>query len=311
MAIAISNQVKRWISAAIAHGGERQRAAQKAERIIGALSIGRAPELVGRTTSHGESRLRCTKYDLGNGYRLVALRRAESSLLLRLDGHEACDRWLDQQQGKTFEVSGIKGLIELPLQEASKPDNQAHESIPEPQRLIAALEDGALDGLALRASDVRALTRLAPASSDQELAAAVAELGALSRPMLRVLQFLRNGDHSAARKTIHALQPEQPLARQTPEHVVQNLTPEPTLRLSKKQRRQARRSDRSEKRQSDESSFNRMDPERLRHLRDEARQAGEVLRAEAEAERLKRNELDEANMSFAELLERYSSEPDD
>jgi hypothetical protein len=311
MAIAISNQVKRWISAAIAHGGERQRAAQKAERIIGGLSVGRAPELVGRTTSHGESRLRCTKYDLGNGYRLVSLRRAETSLLLRLDGHEACDRWLDQQQGKAFEVSGINGHIELPPQDPPEPKPAPSKGIPEPERLIAALKDGVFDGLALRASDVRALTRLGPGSSDQELAAAVAELGDLSRPMLQVLQFLRNGDHTAARQTLHALRPEQSSPLQTPELTLKDSAPEQALGLSKKQRRQARRSARSERRQSDESSFNRMDPERLRALRDEARRAAETLRAEAEAERARREELDEDKMSFAELLERYSSEPDD
>ena len=46
MTLAIATQVKSWIETAVLQGGERQRAARKAEAIIGALSIGRDPEQV-------------------------------------------------------------------------------------------------------------------------------------------------------------------------------------------------------------------------------------------------------------------------
>ena len=318
MSIAIATQVRRWIAAAVQHGGERQRAANKAEAIIGALSIGRDPEQIGRTTVHGESRLRCLKYDLGNGYRLISIRDADAIALVRMDSHDATDRWLDQQQGKTLQIDGIEAAVtviieacagldytvpELAPLDAAQPGEEPG-TLPPAARLIAPLADGELDDLPIRASDVRALTRLTPDSSDQELAEAVSDLGEIRQPMLQILQFLRNGDNDRARQTLHGLQlPETPKVevKEPPKEAPQE---EPKA-LSKKQRRAARRAARAERAEADESSFNRMDPERLKALHEKAKVAAEEIRQEEAEARAEQAKEDEANLSFAELLERF------
>ncbi len=306
MTLAIASQVKRWIDAALQHGGDRQRAARKAETILGALTLGREPDEAGRTTVHGESRLRCTKYDLGNGYRLIAIRNQDTIALVRMDSHDAADRWLDQQQGKTLQIDGIDAAVTLPdlTPPDEVPDGEAGGTLPPAARLIAPLADGELDELPIRASDVRALTRLTPESSDQELAEAVAGLGEIGQPMLQVLQFLRNGDNDRARQTLHAIQLHETTVVADAEDE-QEAPVEPEKPLSKKQRRAARRAARAARAQADESSFNRMDPARLKALHDKAKLAAEEIRQEQAAARAKQAKEDEANLSFAELLERF------
>ena len=235
--LSIANQVKDWIADALLHGGDHQRAARKAEEIIGGLAIGRGIDEVGRSTSHGETRLRCTKYDLGNGFRLVILLRPTGIVVLHIDHHDGTDQWLNQQQGKVFRLEGIQEAIELPTPEITQPDLPAIKE-PKAHRLIAPLPDQELDDLPLKPSDVRALTRLTAQSSDRDLAEAVADLGEIKTEMLQVLQFLRNGDNFAACKTLHELH-EALVARSIDN--TQDAHPEPTRVLSKKQRRAARR----------------------------------------------------------------------
>ena len=304
MSFAIAHQVKDWIADAILHGGDHQRAARKAEEIIGGLAIGRGIDEVGRSTSHGETRLRCTKYDLGNGFRLVILLRPSGIIVLHIDHHDGTDRWLDQQQGKVFHVEGIAEAIELPVPEVTQPDLTAIEE-PQTSRLIAPLPDSELDDLPLKPSDVRALTRLTPESSDRDLADAVADLGEIKTEMLQVLQFLRNGDNFAACKTLHEL--HEALVSPTlnePDTPVDD--PEPSARgLSKKQRRAARRASRAQHAAKDENSYNKMDAQTLKYLRDRARiEAEAIQKEEAEQKRLA-DEKSEDEMSFAELLERF------
>ena len=298
MSISIATQVQRWIAAAVLHGGQRQRAAGKAEAILGALSLGRDPQEVGRTAAHGENRLACTKYDLGNGFRLVTLRRGDTLILLRLDNHDAIDRWLDQQRGKDLELEGVVGVFRLPEPELPSSDEPAQEAA-ETQRLIAALSDADLDELPLRASAMRALTRLTPNSSDQELAEAVSDLGSMRQPILQVLQFLRNGDNERARQTLHRLHsPPAPKVA-----VADEADEEAPRSLSKKKRRAARRAARAGQTDPEESSFNRMDQEYLRLLRNKAKSAAEQARLDEEQARKEQHE--EEGLSFAELLARF------
>ena len=98
---AVAKQVRSWIQEAMVQGGDRARAARKAAEIIGILSSGIDPDKVARPTGHGETRLRCYKYDLGNGYRLISQRRGAEVILVYVDSHEGCDRWLDQRQGES------------------------------------------------------------------------------------------------------------------------------------------------------------------------------------------------------------------
>ena len=306
MPLSISRQVKDWIADALLHGGDHQRAANKAEAIIGGLAIGRSLDEVGRSTSHGETRLRCTKYDLGNGFRLVILLRPSGIVVLYIDHHDGIDRWLNQQRGKVFHLEGIDEAIELPDPEVTQPGLPATQQ-PKAARLIAPLPDGELDDLPLKPSDVRALTRLTPESSDQDLAEAVADLGEIKTEMLQVLQFLRNGDNFAACKTLHELHESlvSPAMEEQPTPAEQ---PKPAARgLSKKQRRAARRASRAEQAEKDENSFNKMDAQTLKNLRDRARiEAEEIKKQEAEQKRLA-DERAEEEMSFAELLERFEA----
>ena len=306
MSVRISSQVKVWIADAIVHGGERQRAARKAEAIIGGLSIGRSLDEVGRSTSHGETRLRCTKYDLGNGFRLVILLRSSGIIVLHIDHHDGTDRWLNMQQGKVFHVEGIDEAIELPDLGVTQPDVPAAKG-DTMARLIAPLPDSELDDLPLKPSDVRALTRLTPESSDEDLAKAVAELGEIKSEVLQVLQFLRNGDNFAACKTLHEL--HESLVTPTtnePETPVDDSAPMARA-LTKKQRRAARRASRAEQAVKDENSFNKMDAQTLRNLRDRARIEAEAIQKEEEEQRRLADERAEDDMSFAELLERYEA----
>ena len=187
------------------HGGVRQRAARRAQTIIGGLAVGRSLDDVGATTHHGETRLRCTKYDLGSGFRLVVLLRTSGIIVLYINHHDGTDQWLNQLQGSVFRVEGIDDDIELPQLETTEPLPASHD-LTSPERLLAAVCDSDLNHLPLKPGEVNALSRLTNLSSDRELAQAVAPLGDLAQPMLQVLQFLRNGDNFAAARALHALQ---------------------------------------------------------------------------------------------------------
>ena len=80
------------------HGGPHGRAAQKAIEIQDWLQ--RDIDLTSQTTDHGETRIKgCIKYDLGNGFRLITVRRGDSVVLLTLGPHAEMQRWLDANDG--------------------------------------------------------------------------------------------------------------------------------------------------------------------------------------------------------------------
>jgi len=305
VSVAIAHQVRDWIDAAMVHGGDRQRAARKAEAIIGGLVLGRSIDEVGRSTSHGESRLRCTKYDLGNGFRLIILRRPSGVVVLHLDHHDGTDRWLNVQQGKVFHVDGVEEAIELPSPDEPEPEPPAIQP-DAPTRLIAPLPDGEFDDLPIKPSAMRALTRLTTHSSDRELADAVTDLGELKADILQVLQFLRNGDNHAAYKSLHALhelpEPEPPKAEPGGQPEPE---PEPIHALSKKQRRAARRAARSGGVSGGDSSYNTMDKQALKALAEQKAQEAKRIQAEAAQRQQQAEQRAEDELSFGELLERF------
>ena len=304
MPLIIAEQVKVWIAAAMVHGGVRQRAARRAQTIIGGLAVGRSLDDVGATTHHGETRLRCTKYDLGSGFRLVVLLRTSGILVLYINHHDGTDQWLNQLQGSVFRVEGIDDDIELPQLETTEPLPASHD-LTSPERLLAAVCDSDLNHLPLKPGEVNALSRLTNLSSDRELAQAVAPLGDLAQPMLRVLQFLRNGDNFAAARALHALQesavtpPHETAAEAKP-------APEPPAQPSKprtkKAKRAARRQARRQEKLDQSSHYETMTRSSLRAW---ARQTAEQQPPGVTEPAQAGDADDDDALGFAQLLERF------
>lgn len=62
-------------------------------------------EIFRKGTKHGELRLKnCRKFDLGNGYRLICLKKGAHIILLFAGTHDECDRWLDRNRGRGLSV---------------------------------------------------------------------------------------------------------------------------------------------------------------------------------------------------------------
>jgi hypothetical protein len=88
-------------------GGAALSAAKKAEKIIQRLlEKGRENSIkVGRLTRKGELRIRHgIKFDLGNGYRLVCVKKGGHLILLHIGTHEECSRWLEHNKGLHYEA---------------------------------------------------------------------------------------------------------------------------------------------------------------------------------------------------------------
>ena len=115
-------------------GGTAGIAAKKADAIIDKLvSEGRNnSNAIGKLARHGEARLKkCTKYDLGGGYRLVCVKQACHLILLYVGAHDDCDRWLNNNKGlhpkmdkDSHKISSVKKIApEVPLpQEEPEPE---------------------------------------------------------------------------------------------------------------------------------------------------------------------------------------------
>ncbi len=90
------------------HGGPALSAARRANEIIGKIVRGGRTGGVkfGRRTRNGEMRIRnCIKYDLGNGYRMVCLRRDTRFVALFIGTHDECSRWLERNRDLAYEWS--------------------------------------------------------------------------------------------------------------------------------------------------------------------------------------------------------------
>lgn len=109
-------------------GGKAQNAAERAWSIILELA-GRKdfPHwLRNKLTPKGEARIdNSGKFDLGDGYRLIFVRKCDSFIFLFLGSHNDCDTWIHNNQKLRPDPDRCE-LVSIPEEEASptKPDPQ-------------------------------------------------------------------------------------------------------------------------------------------------------------------------------------------
>lgn len=101
-AVYFDSRFERCMEALRGAGGESARVAVRAELVIASLAAagkGGVSRPV-RRSRNGERRIAgCFKYDLGNGYRIVAVRDEDALILLYIGSHDDCDRWLEHNRG--------------------------------------------------------------------------------------------------------------------------------------------------------------------------------------------------------------------
>jgi hypothetical protein len=88
-------------------GGTALIAVKKSEEIINRIIMkGRAhSHKIGKQTKNGELRIKhCIKYDLGNGYRLVCIRKRSHLTCLFVGNHDDCSRWIERKKGIKYEI---------------------------------------------------------------------------------------------------------------------------------------------------------------------------------------------------------------
>ena len=88
-------------------GGTALIAVKKSEEIINRI-IAKGREhshRIGKQTNNGELRIKnCIKYDLGNGYRLICIRRGFHLTYLFVGNHDDCSRWIERKKGIKYEI---------------------------------------------------------------------------------------------------------------------------------------------------------------------------------------------------------------
>lgn len=96
----ISAKVENRIESLKKSGNAANLLAQKATRIIESLTSGDMWHIVhaiSSYTKYGEKRIKnCRKYDLGCGYRLIAVKRGKNVFIPFLGTHDECQRWLEK-----------------------------------------------------------------------------------------------------------------------------------------------------------------------------------------------------------------------
>jgi hypothetical protein len=100
----LTRQLKRLHQA----GGKAKVAAQHAEAIIQQWLSGEVtrPRQLTRSTRYGEARIKnCLKYDLVEGYRLLAVMDEDRLMFLFVGSHDECDQWICHNSGRW---SGLK-----------------------------------------------------------------------------------------------------------------------------------------------------------------------------------------------------------
>lgn len=123
--------------------------AQKATRIIMALTSGNAPhkmDVTGGFTKYGEKRIRnCRKYDLGCGFRLIILHRGLKLLVQFLGTHDECQRWLEKNSRLKEVVTGKGALFRISqkdrLPKRPKNDDSADIRQDEEDEALSELND--------------------------------------------------------------------------------------------------------------------------------------------------------------------------
>ena len=113
-------------------GGHAALAARNADEIIASLANGCVNlDAIGRQTKYGEARIKnCLKFNLGNGYRLVTVRKRTRVILLYIGTHDECDRWLEGNRGHNPAENMDPGAI-LPAGEGMREDPLVSENVSE------------------------------------------------------------------------------------------------------------------------------------------------------------------------------------
>jgi hypothetical protein len=123
-------------------GGHAALAARNADEIIASLANGcKNLDAIGRQTKYGEARIKnCLKFNLGNGYRLITVRKGTRLILLYIGTHDACDRWLVGNRGHNPEANEDHETIllsgEVP-QDDLVPDEISESPADEYEELLA------------------------------------------------------------------------------------------------------------------------------------------------------------------------------
>jgi hypothetical protein len=113
----VGSKVESRIAALEKTGKSGKNLAQKATGIIDSLASGDVRhhmDAIESYTKYGENRIKnCRKYDLGCGYRLIALYRGKTVFIPFLGSHDECQRWLENNsrlrvfhggKGKTIHI---------------------------------------------------------------------------------------------------------------------------------------------------------------------------------------------------------------
>ena len=115
----VSSKVESRIEALNKSGKAGTSLAQRAMRIIEKLASGNFQhyaDAVGSYTKYGEKRIQhCRKFDLGCGYRLIALHCGSTLVIPLLGTHDECQRWLrNNSRLKAFNAG--KGQV-IPIED--------------------------------------------------------------------------------------------------------------------------------------------------------------------------------------------------
>lgn len=88
-----------------------KKAAKKADMIINKLKEGHSEHSEDEIAiKHGKIKIRnCIKYDLGRGYRLIAVTDGDDFILSFIGKHEICNRWLENNKNPTLLLTKIPG----------------------------------------------------------------------------------------------------------------------------------------------------------------------------------------------------------
>ncbi len=106
-------------------------AAKEADEIIGRLIQGcETPAEIGVMTKSGENRIKkCTKYDLGCGYRLITVLDGDCLFVTYIGTHDECNLWLEKNkflQPRADKTRGKIFLVQKPA--ADSPCAEQHQA---------------------------------------------------------------------------------------------------------------------------------------------------------------------------------------
>jgi len=119
-------------------------AAKEADEIINRLIQGcESTAEIGVMTKSGEHRIKkCTKYDLGCGYRLITVLDGECLFLTYIGTHDDCNLWLEKNkflQPRADKPRGKVFLVQKPA--ADEPSSKRQEAKVEDETCLQPVEE--------------------------------------------------------------------------------------------------------------------------------------------------------------------------